>query len=273
MDLALPPILFLGAGNMGNAMIEGLLRTRPDAAIRVCDPVAQARDRQAARGLTTSALVEELLDGVGILVLAVKPQTLPDLISTLRHQIGRQHLLVSILAGVPLGRLEDSLDCRVVRAMPNTPLAVGQGMVALAGGSRCTAQDLAMATCLFAGSAQVMELPESQMDAFTALCGSGPAYVFRFAESLLEAAVTLGFSPDQACILVSQTLAGSVTYLQSQPGLPAARLRQQVTSPGGTTAAALAVLEQGGWVPLLVRALQAARDRGQELGRLAAGGR
>ena len=177
--------------------------------------------------------------------------------------------LVSILAGTPSRKLETWLPtgARVVRAMPNTPLAIGLGMVGLCAGTNAGDVDLARAEGLFAPCGKVLRVSdEGRMDAITAVSGSGPAYFFRFAEALVEAAERLGFTRDEAILLVGQTGEGSWKYLQ-QSGFEAAKLRQQVTSPGGTTAAALAVVDQADLTGLWVRALQAAEARGQELGR------
>jgi pyrroline-5-carboxylate reductase len=152
--------------------------------------------------------------------------------------------------------------------MPNTPLAIGQGMVGLCAGANATARDLELAEALFAPCGKVLKVrDESRMDAVTAVSGSGPAYFFRFAEALVDGALALGFTRDEAVLLVGQTGAGSWDYLL-QSGFEAKRLREQVTSPGGTTAAALRTLDDGGFGALVTKALQAAEQRGKELAKL-----
>jgi len=156
---------------------------------------------------------------------------------------------------------------RVVRAMPNTPLAIGQGMVGLCAGAHADAGDLALAEALFTPCAKVLRVTdEARMDAITAVSGSGPAYFFRLAEALVDAAMSMGFTADEAQLLVGQTGAGAWEYLL-RSGFQAKRLREQVTSPGGTTAAALAVLEAADFTGLWTRALAAAEQRGRELAR------
>jgi pyrroline-5-carboxylate reductase len=152
--------------------------------------------------------------------------------------------------------------------MPNTPLAIGKGMVGLCAGANATARDLDVAEAVYAPSGKVLRVSdEARMDAITAVSGSGPAYFFRFAEALVEGAMALGFTRDEAVLLVGQTGAGSWDYLLRQ-GFEAKRLREQVTSPGGTTAAALKVMDDADYVGLLTRALQAAERRGKELAAL-----
>ncbi len=262
----LPPICFIGAGNMGSAIIAGLRGLDPVPTITVCDPSPAIRERHAAAGLPV-AEDPQLAAASQLVLLAVKPQAVDQVLATLHPVLGPKHLVISILAGTTTARIEAGLQpgVRVVRSMPNTPMAIGRGMVAICPGQAASAQDLTTAEAVFSAAAAVLRVEEGQMDAVTAISGSGPAYLFRFAEAQLAAAQALGFDREQAALLVGQTIEGSIAYLRSQDGFPAALLREQVTSPGGTTAAALQVLEEAAFGELITRALTAARDRSIEL--------
>jgi pyrroline-5-carboxylate reductase len=261
----LPSLAILGGGNMGTAIIAGLRRLPAMPAVTVCDPVAAVRDKHAAAGLAVTDNPQQAVAGAGLVLLAVKPQQAGELLPQLR--LRDDALLVSILAGTTTTRIAALLGRPqpLVRAMPNTPMAIGRGMVGIAAGAHARPGDLDLAEALFAPAARVLRVAEERLDAITAVSGSGPAYVFLVAECLQAAAMELGFSSDEAALLAGTTLSGSVDYLLSEPGFPAARLRQQVTSPGGTTAAALAVFEEAGVRATFVRALQAAERRAREL--------
>jgi pyrroline-5-carboxylate reductase len=256
---------FLGGGNMATAIIGGLLSSGVDPkTLTVCDPDADTRERHAQRGIQVSANCETL-KGSDILVLAVKPQVFPSVnLQVLAHP---NLLTVSVMAGIPTSRIETALggNARVVRSMPNTPMMIGQGMVAIAAGRYASAADLDTAEKLFAPAARVLRTTEDRLDAVTAVSGSGPAYIFRFAECLVSGAKSLGFSDEEAVLLVRATLKGSVDYLEGHPDFPAERLRRQVTSPGGTTAAALSVFDGQGLERIVAQAMQAALNRAQEL--------
>ncbi len=271
MATPLPPLAFIGGGNMASAMIAGLAGVPGRPPITVAEPDPGKRAELAARGCLVTAHNHEAVAAAGLVVLAIKPQLAASVVPGLASAWRQDQLLVSILAGIPTTRLAAFLPAgsRVVRAMPNTPLAIGRGMVGLCRGEHASVDDLALASALFAPCAKVLAVAdEARMDAITAVSGSGPAYFFAFAEALLAAAASLGFSLEEAQLLVGQTGAGAWEYLLAS-GQPPARLREQVTSPGGTTAAALAVLAQGDFHGLLVRALQAAERRGRELAALA----
>lgn len=266
----LPAISFIGGGNMATAMLRGLAGLDPRPALTVAEPMPEKRAALAALGAATVADNRAAVTAGRLVVLAVKPQVAPQVVPELAAAWTPDKVLVSILAGTPTAKLQALLPAgaRVVRAMPNTPLAIGQGMVGLCRGAHADAEDLALAEALFAPCGQVLRVAdEARMDAITAVSGSGPAYVFRTAEALTEAARSLGFTAEESELLVGQTLAGSVAYLLQQGVGQAGTLRQQVTSPGGTTAAALATLEAGGFGPMWIRAVAAAEARGRELGR------
>ena len=265
----LPNLAFIGGGNMATAMIRGLAALTPRPTITVAEPDATKHAALAALGVTVTTDNATAISGARLVVLAIKPQMAATVVPGLAATWQPDQILVSILAGMPSAKLTAWLPpgSRVIRAMPNTPLAIGQGMVGLCRGAHASDADLALAEAAFAPSGAVLRVSdEARMDAITAVSGSGPAYVFRFAEALFAAAENLGFTPDEARLLVDRTVSGSWEYLR-QSRFEAERLRIQVTSPGGTTAAALKVLDEGDFMGLWTRALAAAEARGQELGR------
>jgi pyrroline-5-carboxylate reductase len=265
--VTLPRIGFIGGGNMATAMIRALLALPAPPVISVAEPDPGKRADFTALGLSTHADNGMITAGSDLVVLAIKPQVASLVVPQVGAAWSSEKLLVSILAGMPTSRLQGWLPAgaKVVRAMPNTPLAIGQGMVGICAGAHAQARDLDLAEALFASCGKVLRLAdEARMDAITAVSGSGPAYVFAFAEALLGAATALGFSAAEARLLVEQTLQGSTRYL-CQSDFEAARLRVAVTSPGGTTAAALAVLERHDWHGMWREALAAAERRGREL--------
>jgi pyrroline-5-carboxylate reductase len=266
----LSSISFIGGGNMATAMLKGLAALSPRPRLIVAEPMAEKRPGLAALGAEVVADNAVAVAAGALVVLAIKPQMAASVVPGLAAAWTPDKVLVSILAGATTARLAAWLPpgARIVRAMPNTPLAIGLGMVGLCRGAHASEADLAAAEALFAPSGKVLRLAsEERMDAITAVSGSGPAYLFRTAEALVAAAMARGFSQAEAELLVGQTLAGSVAYLMQQGIGQAGALRQAVTSPGGTTAAALAVLEQAGFGELWSAALAAAEARGRELGR------
>jgi len=270
MPTALPKSLaVIGGGNMASAIIAGLAGLSERPRITVSEPDVAKRQVFIDQGHQAVGDNRAAIAGAEVVLLAIKPQVLTAIAGDLAAAFTKNHLLVSILAGMPTRRFEDILapTChapRVVRAMPNTPMAIGRGMVGICPGANAGVADLVTAEALFAPCAKVLRVAEERMDAITAVSGSGPAYFFRFAEALLAAAQDLGFSRDEAALLVGTTGAGSWDYLE-RSGFDAARLREQVTSPGGTTAAALQVVNESGFDAIWAKALQAAERRGQEL--------
>jgi pyrroline-5-carboxylate reductase len=249
-------IAILGAGKIGEALLSGLLRSghAPDElcfAEQYAKRAAEITERYGVAGLSSVAAAES----ADVVVIAVKPPDVGSLASEIAPALRPQALVVSVAAGISTGLLEGHLPagCRVVRVMPNTPMLVGEGMSAIAAGSHAGADDLARAEELLGAVGKVVRLPEAQLDAVTALSGSGPAYVFLLAEAMIDGGV-----------LAVQTLLGSAVMLRDS-GDSAAQLREAVTSPGGTTAAALRRLEDRGFRAALSDALEAARDRSSEL--------
>lgn len=263
---------FIGGGNMGTAMVKGFIAAglcAPDAII--ASDVDPAKRRALARSLKirTTGDNADVARTARVLILAVKPQILAAVLEQLRPQIGARHLIVSIVAGWPTARLETGLGAgtRVVRVMPNTPSLLGKGMAVAVRGRHASAADerLVLKLLRTVGLARAVD-DETLIDAVTGLSGSGPAYVYRFAEALIAGGVAVGLSPDAARELALQTLTGAAAMLQETGETPEA-LRAAVTSPGGTTFAGLGVLEQRGFFDAVVAAVAAATARAGELGR------
>ncbi|WP_018881723.1 MULTISPECIES: pyrroline-5-carboxylate reductase [unclassified Thioalkalivibrio] len=263
---------FIGAGNMGEALIQGLVQSGHAAErIAIADKSAErVRDLQARYPGLASAEATELAAEAATLVLAVKPQTLPDLAPTLREAVSRgEPLVISVAAGITTAQLASWLGdaTRMVRAMPNTPALVGAGVTGLYAAPTADPEDHTTATRLLEAVGRAIWVEdEEQMHAVTATSGSGPAYVFLMIEAMQEAAQSLGLPADTALELTLGTLAGA-TRLATESDESPAELRHRVTSPGGTTERALQVLEDGDLRDLMRRAMTAAADRSRELGR------
>jgi pyrroline-5-carboxylate reductase len=262
---------FLGAGNMAEAIARGLLSAKlmKPQDILVSDPDAARRER-FAKEFRVSAVAEndEVVRRAPFIVIAVKPQKFKEALAPVAALFGPKKLVLSICAGLSTARIEATLapGTRIVRAMPNTPMLVGRGMAAVCGGSKATSADVAKAMRLLGCSAQVIRVTEDQMDAVTAVSGSGPAYFFYLTELLTAAAVEVGLSPDDARILARVTCDGSARLL-TESGEEAQDLRHKVTSPGGTTEAAIKKFDELGLAKIVTAAVTAARDRGRELGK------
>ncbi|MBX9827940.1 MAG: pyrroline-5-carboxylate reductase [Xanthobacteraceae bacterium] len=265
---AIPGTLVLvGAGKMGGAMLEGwLTRKLPPKKVVVIEP----QPSKAIKALAKRGVRINPKGDIGIaaaIVLAVKPQTAPEALPPLAALAGSKTVVVSIMAGRTLGFLETYFPkSAVVRAMPNTPAAIGRGITVGVGNARMTAAAKKLAHGLLAATGAVEWTgDEALMDAVTAVSGSGPAYVFLLAEAMAEAGEAAGLPRALAEKLARETVSGSGELLRQSP-LPAATLRQNVTSPGGTTAAALEVLMGNeGVPPLMAKAVAAAARRGKEL--------
>lgn len=269
-------IVFIGGGNMGRALLGGLIADgTPVDGLAAAEPDAGRRESLASDfGMLTAAHGGELVGEASVVVLAVKPQALKAVAQALAGHFGaRRPLIVSIAAGVTEADIDTWLggNFPVVRCMPNTPALVRQGISALhANAHVSTAQREQAARILGAVGAVVWVPDERQMDAVTAVSGSGPAYFFAVMEAIEQAAIALGLAPETARKLTLQTALGSAV-LASQSGDAPAVLRAQVTSPGGTTEAALEVLQAGGLATLLHEALGAANRRAGELATQAQG--
>lgn len=265
-DVNMRGLVLLGCGKMGSALLEGWLKggLQPGA-VHVVEPHPSAWLMAQGVCLNTG-----LPPAPAVAVLAVKPQVMGDALPGLKAMGGGQTLFVSIAAGIGLNRLASVLGptAPVVRAMPNTPAAVGRGITALIGNARVGPAELALAQGLMAAVGQTVLLQdEAQMDAVTAVSGSGPAYVFHLIETLALAGERQGLAPQMALDLARATVAGAGALAEAT-GEDPAQLRINVTSPGGTTAAALKVLmdPDSGFPALVNRAVAAAAARSRELG-------
>jgi len=263
-------IAFVGGGNMASALIGGLIaRGAAAATLAAIDPAAEQRAALAARfGIATHAVADAAALEADVVVLAVKPQQMKAAVTAAAPWIAGR-LVVSVAAGVRAADLSRWLggSTRIVRAMPNTPALVGLGATGLAAlpGSRPEDRDAAEAIMGAVGQTVWVD-DEARLDAVTALSGSGPAYVFRFIEAMIDGATALGLSPEQARRLTLQTVSGAA-QLAASSSEPPAVLRERVTSKGGTTAAALDVLNAGDLAGLVAQAMAAANHRSETLGR------
>ncbi|KRQ09228.1 pyrroline-5-carboxylate reductase [Bradyrhizobium sp. USDA 4503] len=260
-------IALAGAGKMGGAMLTGwLAQGLAPERVAVIDPhLSPEISALAAKGVRLNPQAKDL-GTVDTLVVAVKPQSFRDAGAALKSFVGPSTLVVSIMAGTTMSALEEVVGGAVVRAMPNTPAAIGRGITVAVPSKRVTAAQRAMTDALLKATGLVEWVDdESLMDAVTAVSGSGPAYVFLLAEELARAGVAAGLPEQLATTLARATIAGSGELLH-RSDLPSATLRQNVTSPGGTTAAALEVLmANDGMQPLMTRAIAAAARRSREL--------
>ncbi|MDI7275415.1 MAG: pyrroline-5-carboxylate reductase [Anaerolineae bacterium] len=265
-------LAFIGAGVMGEAMIKGLLSQRlvlPEMVV-ASDPRAERAAELAARyGIHGTTDNVEAAGQAQIVVLSVKPQVLTPVLAQLRGHVRDEALVLSIIAGARIETISRGLDHhKIVRVMPNTPAQIGQGMsVWISTGEVDRRQREQAQMILRALGEEIVVDDEDYLDMATALSGTGPAYVFLFMEALIDAGVHLGFSRRVAQQLVLQTLQGSVAYAR-QSNLHPAELRNQVTSPGGTSAEALYQLEKGGLRTVLSRAIWAAYQKSRYLGGL-----
>jgi len=262
---------FIGAGNMAEALIRGLLnsgRATPQrlAAFDVRSERLEYLNRELGIGKVPANL--ELVASADVLVLAVKPQNVEAVLEEICNCAWSGKTVVSIIAGTSTAYIESKLGkgVRVVRAMPNTPMLVGQGMTGLAKGRWATDEDLGLAREMFASAGKVIVVDENLINAVTAVSGSGPAYFFYVADALEEAARELGFAAEDARTLAVQTAFGSATLL-AQSAETAAELRKKVTSPGGTTQAAIEVLDREGARETFIEAVKRAEARAREIGR------
>jgi pyrroline-5-carboxylate reductase len=259
-------LVLLGCGKMGSALLAGWLeRGLSPGAVWVIDPAPSGW----VASLEGIHLNEDLPPSPAVVLVAVKPQMMGDALPSMTALGGGDTLFVSIAAGTPIARFEEVLGQRtpIVRAMPNTPAAISRGITALVGNDPAGADGLALAEGLLSAVGQTVRLEsEAQMDAVTAVSGSGPAYVFHLIETLAAAGEAEGLSADLALQLARATVAGAGALAEASDESPA-QLRINVTSPGGTTQAALEVLmdEKGGFPDLLTRAVAAAANRGREL--------
>lgn len=260
-------VAIIGAGVMGETLLSGLLRAgRPVASVMVGEKrperAAELEERYGVRVLGN----REAARTAETLALVVKPQDMSDLLAEITPDLRPGQLIVSLAAGITTAFIEERVPdgVAVVRVMPNTPALVDEGMAAISRGSACDEAHLLEAESLMAATGKVLRVPERQQDAVTAISGSGPAYLFFVVESMIEAGVHLGLPRATATDLVVQTVVGSAKLLRDTGEHPTV-LREQVTSPGGTTAAAIRELEEHKVRAAFLVAMEAARDRSRAL--------
>ncbi|HXG10056.1 MAG TPA: pyrroline-5-carboxylate reductase [Gemmataceae bacterium] len=261
---------FLGAGKMATALAQGWIRAGLASRDRTLagDPLPQAREAFAAAiGARTTADNNEVVAGSDVLVLAVKPQTMPALLDEIRPAVTGRHLVISVAASITLRQLAEGLGPhrRLVRVMPNTPCLVGASASGYAPGEFATAEDVALVDRLLNAVGRAFRLPEDLLDAVTGLSGSGPAFVYVIIEALSDGGVRVGLPRDVATALAAQTVYGAAKMVLESGTHPAV-LKDMVASPGGTTIAGLHALERGSLRAALIDAVEAATRRAIELG-------
>jgi pyrroline-5-carboxylate reductase len=262
-------LAIIGGGKMGEALIGGLTHSgwaEPEEI--VVSEIHEERREYLAKTFgvrVTDDTAEAVTDSKTVLI-AVKPQDIDAVLATMAPVVTHDHLVMSIAAGIPISLIERRLgdSVPVVRAMPNTPALLREGAAALAGGTHATPEHLAHADEILSAVCRIVHLPEHYLDAVTAVSGTGPAYVFFLAESLIEAAVGVGLPREVATELSVQTLLGAARMLR-ETGKHPVELREEVTSPGGTTVAAMRVLERAGVRSAFLDAVRAATERSREL--------
>ena len=262
---------FIGAGNMAEAMIRGLLEARLVTADRlIASDIVEARRQHIQQRFGVQAVSEgrQVAAKASILILAVKPQDMEAALKGIAASVDQTKTIISIAAGTTIAFVADRLPekARIIRVMPNTPALVLAGAAGIAKGEYATAQDLQIAEAIFSAVGKVVVVAEKHLDAVTGLSGSGPAYVFLFIEALADGGVKMGLPRDVATLLAAQTVLGAAKMLL-EGGRHPAELKDTVTSPGGTTIAGLHALESGGLRGTLMEAVEAATIRSRELGK------
>lgn len=261
----------IGAGNMAEALVSGILNAgvAQASAIGVTD-VSSVRLQyiQDTYGVAPFSSNLDLAKWSDVVLLCVKPQTMDSVLAEIRSTLSSGMLMISVAAGYPLKRLSDHLggDATIIRAMPNTPAIVQQGVTALAFGPQVDSSQSQFAIGIFEAVGKVVTVEESLMDAVTGLSGSGPAYVYLMIEALTDAGVRVGLPRATASVLATQTVLGAAKMVESSGDHPAV-LKDRVTSPGGTTIAGLRELEAGGLRATVIKAVEAATSRSAELGK------
>ncbi|MCX7988413.1 MAG: pyrroline-5-carboxylate reductase [Thermodesulfovibrio sp.] len=255
---------FIGGGNMAEALIRGLIKEGKRNII-VSDPVEERRRYlEKCYGIKTIASNSELVRQAEIVVLAVKPQNIKEVLEEIRDVVSERHTVVSIAAGIPLNFIKNYLNTdKLIRAMPNLAAIVGESMTVLAICECLEMKIVAPVRDIFMSVGKVITLPENYMNLVTALSGSGPGFFCYILELLIEVATEMGFSEDIASELLIQTFIGTAKLLDS--GLPPDKIRQKVTSPGGTTEAGLKVLSDGTLKAILSKTINNATERAKEL--------
>ncbi len=260
----------IGGGNMAEAILRGLLRGNhiPHAAIVISDASLERRTHISSTIGVAAVEANRVPAGCPLVVLAVKPQVMGDVLKEVAPAVRPDAVVISIAAGITTRFIDAQFGGRgrIIRVMPNTPLLVGRGMAAIAAGPRATPQDMHLAKRVFGDSGLTCEVAEEQMDAVTAVSGSGPAYFFYLVEAMVEAGVADGLDAQTALLLATQTCAGAAAMLAETQTTPEV-LRARVTSPNGTTQRAIETMDSAGVKASLIKAIRAAAARSRELGK------
>ena len=262
-------IAILGAGQIGEALLTGLLSTgwrEPDEIVATVRREERAKELAERHGVRATTSNPEAVNGAAMIVIAVKPQDFDALLGEIGGILSPEQTVLSIAAAVPTTAIEERIAAGVpvLRAMPNTPATVHEGVAGLCAGAHASDEHLALAEDVLLHVGRVVRVPERYMDAVTAVSGSGPAYFALLAEAMIEAGILLGLSREDTTELVVQTMLGTAKLLRDEKMHPV-ELREMVTSPGGTTIRAIRELEQAGVRAAFLNAIQAAMDRGREL--------
>jgi pyrroline-5-carboxylate reductase len=262
-------IALLGAGKIGESLLAGLLSSgwrTPDEVVATGRREEHIRDLAARHGVRTTTSNTEAVAGAGIVVIAVKPQDFETLLGEIGGLLTPEQTVLSVAAAIPTAQIEARVapGVPVVRAMPNAPSLVHEGMAGICGGAHVGDEHLALAEEVLSHLGSVVRVPERAMDAVTAVSGSGPAYFALLAEGMIEAGILLGLSREVSTQLVVQTMLGTARLLRDEKMHPV-ELREGVTSPGGTTIRAIQELENAGVRAALFNAIQAAMERSREL--------
>jgi pyrroline-5-carboxylate reductase len=266
-------ISFIGSGVMAEAMISGLIKTglaNPGSLMSSDPRQDRLHELEDRYGIRTNTENKNVACQGDIVVLSIKPQALQKVLDEIRGCLKSEVLVISIIAGVPIAKITDGLQNQmVVRSMPNTPAQIGEGITVWTSSSAVTASQLEMSRMILGAlGEEIFVEDETYLDMATALSGTGPAYVFLFMEAMVDAGVHLGFPRHIAERLVAQTVRGSVDYFRKRDDpIHLARLRNQVTSAGGTTATALYYLEKAGFRTAVSKAIWGAYERSRELGK------
>ncbi|HET7782052.1 MULTISPECIES: pyrroline-5-carboxylate reductase [Micrococcaceae] len=270
-------IAFLGCGSMNEAILSGLLEAGTDpadvvATVRRAGRAAELAERH--HGVTAIAGEEEpdnnkqATKGSGVVILGVKPVGILDLAREISRSLSPTAVVVSVAAAVSIAQLEAALPAGqpVIRAMPNTPAKLGRGVVSVSPGTHCTPEQLQKVKDVLRGAGTVVEVPEEQVDAVSAISGSGPAYAFYLAEAMAAAGRELGLDPELSVLLARETVAGA-GFMLAEPGADPTALRKAVTSPNGTTERAIATFDERGLPAIIVAGARAATERAAEITR------
>ena len=263
---------FIGGGQMGEALIRGIIDSGlyDAAAISVAEPNQERREYMCSTyGIEGFGDSEPLWKSCSTILLAVKPQIMNSVLAASKAFVTSDHLIISIAAGLPISFYEQGLerdDCKIIRVMPNTPALVLEGASGFSGNNNVSQDDLRRCEEILTKIGKAVRVDESSLDAVTGLSGSGPAYVFTFADAMIDAGIKAGLPRPTAETLALQTILGSVKLLMESKKHPV-ELRAMVTSPGGTTIAAQHVLERSGFKGILMDAIEAAVERSKELGK------